>query len=236
LFKDELLKELQQERTLAELYQLFPEHSQPSIRGTVYKMLYAGQLERTDEGKYIVKGSGIPKSKTPAPPRKPDRKKLEVHVPPSAGKPVEPERMEPSNAGVTPPSTDMNQVLADALAKFSDPGTKDTTKRKTTKPRGADFDKAKDTLVENGYEFHEDFNLVWISADSIMDEEHMVAILPESAVTETSAIADAEVYRLPDSLVEKGRLLRTRKVRTNKRLINLPKVFDVLTDLKVRNS
>jgi hypothetical protein len=122
------------------------------------------------------------------------------------------------------------------LAKFSDPGTKDTTKRKTTKPRGADFDKAKDTLVENGYEFHEDFNLVWISADSIMDEEHMVAILPESAVTETSAIADAEVYRLPDSLVEKGRLLRTRKVRTNKRLINLPKVFDVLTDLKVRNS
>jgi len=64
----------------------------------------------------------------------------------------------------------------------------------------------------------------------------MVAILPESAVTETSAIADAEVYRLPDSLVEKGRLLRTRKVRTNKRLINLPKVFDVLTDLKVRNS
>jgi len=135
LFKDELLKELQQERTLAELYQLFPEHSQPSIRGTVYKMLYAGQLERTDEGKYIVKGSGIPKSKTPAPPRKPDRKKLEVHVPPSAGKPVEPERMEPSNAGVTPPSTDMNQVLADALPSSLTPGLR-TQPRERPRNRG----------------------------------------------------------------------------------------------------
>ncbi len=38
--------------TLQQLYHAFPEHSRPSIRGTVYKLLYRGAVRRDGKGRY----------------------------------------------------------------------------------------------------------------------------------------------------------------------------------------
>jgi len=45
---------------LKDLYSLLPAHSKPSIRGVVYKMVNAGILEKTPEGKYRLKESREP--------------------------------------------------------------------------------------------------------------------------------------------------------------------------------
>ena len=38
--------------TLQQLYHAFPSHSRPSIRGTVYKLLYRGAVRRDGKGRY----------------------------------------------------------------------------------------------------------------------------------------------------------------------------------------
>jgi len=228
LFKDELLKELQQERTLAELYQLFPGHSQPSIRGTVYKMLYAGQLERTDEGKYLVKG----KSKTPALPKKPTRKKREAPDATPAGKPVEPEMVEPPITGAMPPSGDLNQVLAEALAKFSGSGgAREKSRRRSSTQNLPPFEKVARALEAQSYTLHEDFHIGIGKTDIAMhpSKRSAVAKWPDDEL-------EGERYRLPDNLVENGRMARNTLVRTEDWTIHTQPLFKVLQTMGVKNT
>jgi len=58
--KEEILGVLESRGALLfkDIYSLLPGHSKPSIRGSIYKMVNTGILEKTPEGKYRLKESG----------------------------------------------------------------------------------------------------------------------------------------------------------------------------------
>jgi hypothetical protein len=144
MLKTDIIQALQSERTLQDLYQLFPERSTSSVRGTVNKLVYDGLVERTGEGRYRLASTTThePARRTDTSTRKEtsqDTKKAseeddEVEAPgtgagedTAVGTPAKPEDETATAAGVNDTAararaasnSGMKDVLISALERFA---------------------------------------------------------------------------------------------------------------------
>jgi len=246
--KDDILNALQSERTLQELYQLFPERSTPSIRGTVNKLVYDGVVQRIGEGKYKLtstdthKAESATRTATPTADTTDSRTAEETETKTETdAKEVEQEDREP---GRTRTRTDLNQVLIGALEKFAggegigEEGELTSTSKTRPRTRGVvlpDFDEARQILEPEGYTFHENFNTGIGTPDVLINSASTFAVarwddpLPEG-------IPEGDIYRLPDQLVKSGNLARASWVSLGSSAVNLLPLFDCLKALGKRNN
>jgi len=221
--------------TLQELYDTFPDHSSPSIRGTVYKLLYKGAVRKVGKGKYALakednKRTGR-KAKSGRPAKSTKKPKSNRRT---KGKPKAPKAMSAEAA------------LADALCRFADGfglaltasggETYQSHRKSHRRLKIPSYEAMKKRLIEN--EMYDSQAL--FSDGSHLKNIEAMTDAGHSAMLLKFRIPKLEynMYRLPDHLIENGRKAYCAfpLLRENNAAFVLRFVFDILRWAGIKNT
>ena len=146
-FKEDVLKALNTQKTLKELYSLFPEHSRPSIRGVVYKLANAGKVTRIKKGgevSYVqsVKDIDEERSQDKTHAKEEEERKKDTRKTPQ---PLKPKRLK-----------------------------KKSIKKKPVSPFGMDFSYAPEELVPKGVEYFPQSNETKVLTYAVKESKNVL--------------------------------------------------------------